>query len=75
MKLKSDLDYVEFYAEQLKINNKFFKDYKKIIDSQIKASSSLFGKMFKNEDFRLKAREYLKKRLLIKQNLNEASNL
>ncbi|MBI3622921.1 hypothetical protein HY212_02460 [Candidatus Pacearchaeota archaeon] len=66
MKLKNDLDYVEFYAEQLKINNKFFREYKKIIDSQIKASSSLFGKMFEKENYRLKAREYLKNMLIIK---------
>ncbi len=65
MKLKNDLDYIEFYAEQLKIENKFFKEYKKFIESQLKASSSLFKNMFEGENFKEKAREYLRKRLLI----------
>ena len=60
MKLKNDLDYIEFYAEQLKIENKFFKEYKKFIESQLKASSSLFKNMFEGENFKEKAREYLR---------------
>ena len=65
MKLKNDLDYIDFYAEQLKKDNKFFTECNNFIESQLKASSSLFKNMFKDEDFKSKAREYLKERLLI----------
>lgn len=66
MKLqKSDLDYVELYAEKLKEDNDLFRQQKRLIEAQLKASSSLFRNMFSGEDFKKNAREYLKSRDLI----------
>ena len=59
-KLMTDLDYVEFYANQLKDNNELFKQHKKFIEAQFTASSSLFRNMFKGKDFKTEARKYLK---------------
>ncbi|MBI2142356.1 hypothetical protein HYU15_02620 [Candidatus Woesearchaeota archaeon] len=56
---KSRLDYVEFYAEKLKNDNRHFAQQKLLIDSQLKASSELFGKMFSG-NFKVKARSYLR---------------
>lgn len=56
----SDMDYVEFYAERLKIDNRLFKQQKLLIDSQIIASRSLFRNKFKEKDFKTEARRYLK---------------
>ncbi|MBW2968859.1 hypothetical protein KY314_01950 [Candidatus Woesearchaeota archaeon] len=64
MKLRTDLDYVDFYAEQLKKDNKIFKQQRKLIESQLKSSSSLFKNMF-GRNFVLNARKYLRKRGLI----------
>ncbi len=55
-----EIDYVELYAEKLKNDNSLFKQQKMLIESQLKASSSLFRNMFKGEDYKKKAREYLK---------------
>lgn len=60
MKQRSDLDYVEFYAKEMKKNNALFNQQKKLINAQLKGSSSLFKKMF-NKNFKKSAREYLKK--------------
>ena len=58
-KPKSDLDYVEFYAEKLKENPKFFIQHRSIINSQIKGSISLFEYLGKGEIFKKNARKYL----------------
>jgi hypothetical protein len=58
-------DYIILYATKLKENSGFFAGHKKLIDSQIKSSNSLFGNMFK-ENFKEGARDYLKKRRIIK---------
>ena len=56
----TDLDYVEFYARELKKNNKLFKQQKRLIEAQITASSSLFKNAFGEKDFKAEARKYLK---------------
>ena len=61
----TDLDYVKLYAERLKEDNALFEQQKMLIDSQLKASSSLFKKAFCG-DFKLKAREYAKSFGLLK---------
>ena len=53
---KTDLDFVEFYAEELKNNNDLFSQQKVIIDSQIKASLSLFSNMFGTKNFKKKSK-------------------
>jgi len=62
----TDLDYIKLYAETLKKDNSLFKQQKKLIESQLKGSSSLFKNMFgSDEDFKINARKYLKKVKLI----------
>ena len=56
MKPKTDLDYVELYAEKLKKDNRLFKQQKKLIESQLKSSSSLFRNMFGTAKLKEKAR-------------------
>jgi len=58
---KTDLDYVEIYAENLKNNPKFFKQQKKLIESQLKSSSELTKKRFPKENFKITMRAHLKK--------------
>jgi len=60
MKPMANLDYVSLYAEMLRENNKFFLQQKMLIDSQIKASSSLFKNRFAGKDFKTEARKYLR---------------
>ncbi|PIN87103.1 hypothetical protein COV19_01245 [Candidatus Woesearchaeota archaeon CG10_big_fil_rev_8_21_14_0_10_44_13] len=60
MRPKTDLDYVELYAKKLKEDNSSFKQQKKLIESQLKSSSSLFRNMFGKADFKEKARKYIK---------------
>lgn len=55
-----DIDYVELYAKKLLADNSLFDQQKKLIESQLQGSSSLFRKMFAN-DFKQNARGYLKK--------------
>ena len=63
---KSNMDYVEVYALNIKKNKKLFKDQKKFIESQIKGSSSIFLNSFgKGDIFKIRAREYLKQRQII----------
>ena len=57
---KTDKDYIQLYAEALKKNSELFKQQKMLIDSQIKASRSLFKNFGKEEEFKLNARRYLK---------------
>ncbi len=56
-----NLDYIRFYADKIKENPKYFAQQKMIIESQMKASSSLFRNMFKGKDFKVEARKYLRK--------------
>ena len=60
MKPMNDLDYVVFYAEQLKENNELFEQQRRLIEDQIKASHSLFRNAF-GKDFKKGARKYLRK--------------
>jgi hypothetical protein len=62
---KTDLDYVEIYAENLKKNSKLFEQQKMIVNSQIESSRSFFQNRFKGKDFKTEARKYLKDRGLI----------
>lgn len=60
-KPETDLDYVEIYAIELKRNNKLFEQQKKLIESQLKSSSLIFRNSFgKDEEFKLKGRNYIK---------------
>ena len=59
--LKSDLDFIKLYAIKIREDNKYFKQQKSLIDSQLKASQSLFRNRFgTGEKFRINARKYLK---------------
>jgi hypothetical protein len=60
MKILSDLDYVEMYAERLRKDNRLFAQQKMLIDSQMRASRSFFSSMLSGPDFKQRAREYLK---------------
>jgi hypothetical protein len=62
---KTDMDYVEIYAKNLKANPELFKQQKMLINSQIKSSKSFFQNCFKDKDFKTEARIYLKNRGLI----------
>lgn len=63
---KTDLDYVELYANKLKKDNSIFKQQKGIIESQLQSSSAIFKKMFgSGKKFRSQARGYLKEAGLI----------
>lgn len=55
-----DLDYIDLYAEKLRKDSSFFEQQKMLIESQMLASKSLFKNKFKGENFKEKAREYLK---------------
>jgi len=57
---KTDLDYVELYAKELKKNLKFFKQQKQLIDSQLIASSDLTKKRFSKENFKAQIRNHLR---------------
>ena len=58
---RTDLDYIEFYANKLKNNNSFFKQQKILIESQLHGSSDLFRKMFGTQNrFKINARKHLK---------------
>ena len=57
---KTELDYVEIYAEALKENPKFFKQQKELIDSQLIASSALIKKRFSKENFKEETRAHLR---------------
>lgn len=58
---KTDLDYIELYANKLKNDNGLFKQQKMLIESQFKTSSSIFRKMFgTGKMFKINARRYLR---------------
>ena len=63
---KTDEDYIKLYAESLKKNPELFKQQKMLIDSQIKASRSLFKTFGKEEEFKLNSRRYLRGIKLLK---------
>ena len=65
MKLKTDLDYVIFYSKQIKQDASLFEKQKIFLESQIRASKSLFAN-WHGENFKKKARHYLNLRGLIK---------
>ncbi len=60
MQKMNDMDYVKIYAKKLREDNMLFVQHKKLVDSQINSSRSLFKRMF-GEEFNKKAREYLRK--------------
>ncbi len=57
---KSDLDYIEIYAEKLRENPEFFKQQKELIESQLSSSSDLTKKRFSKENFKAQVRAHLK---------------
>ena len=58
---KTDLDYIELYANNLKKDNSLFKQQKILIESQLHSSSALFKRMFDTQkNFKNNAREYLR---------------
>jgi hypothetical protein len=63
---KTDLDYVEIYARELKNNSKFFKQQKKLIESQLKSSSQLAKQRFPSKNFKISMRNHLRKIGLLK---------
>ncbi len=64
-KPKTDMDYVVLYAEKLKTDNSLFKQQKKLIESQLRGSHSLFRNMFSGKDFKKNTGEYLRERGLL----------
>lgn len=64
---KTDSDYVKLYAEKLKEDNSLFAQQKKLIESQIKSSKSLFANSFSGKDFKKNARKYLREIGLLKK--------
>jgi hypothetical protein len=62
---KTDLDYVEVYAENLRTNPKLFEQQKMLINNQLESSINFFQNRFKGKDFKTEARKYLKDRGLI----------
>ena len=58
---KTDLDYVELFANKLKKDNSLFKQQKMLIESQLHSSAELFRKRFgTGKIFKINARKYLK---------------
>ena len=58
---KTDMDYVELYANRLKEDNSLFRQQKMLIESQMHASASLFRNRFgKGKEFKINARKYLR---------------
>ena len=60
----NEIDYAKKYAEELRTNPTLFQQQKKFLESQYQISRSLFQN-FQGDDFKKKAREYLKGRWLI----------
>ena len=59
-KIMTDLDYVEYYADKLRGDNRYFKQQKELIESQMHSSSATFKKMLSKQNFKSDARKYLK---------------
>ncbi len=66
MKKLTDLDYVEQYASKMKSDNSLFRQQSRLIESQMRSSSSMFRNMFRGTDFKTGARDYLRKIGLLK---------
>jgi hypothetical protein len=64
VRFKKDIDFVVYYAEKLKEDNKFFQQQKVFLESQIKASKSIFS-AWQGRDFKKRARKYLAGRGII----------
>lgn len=64
MKGNSRTDHIELYSEKLAIDNSGFKQHKKIINSQLRASKELFKNKF-GKQYKKNARKYLKEIELI----------
>ena len=60
MRPVTDLDYVKFYAKKLKKDSSLFKQQRRLIESQLHSSSSLFTNMFVGPNFKSNARRYLR---------------
>ena len=59
---RTDLDYVELYANKLKKDNSFFKQQKILIEAQLHGSSDIFKNMFGTQNsFKTNARKHLKR--------------
>jgi hypothetical protein len=58
--MKQEIDYVTLYAEKLLYDPSLFKQQKMLIESQMKASASLFRHFGTGEEFKKNAREYLR---------------
>ena len=55
-----DIDYVELYAKNMKEDSKVFEQHQRLINSQIQSSILLFRESFKDKNFKVEARRYLK---------------
>jgi hypothetical protein len=64
MKFGSDMDFIVLYSNKLKEDSSLFEQQKMFLESQLKASKSLFSN-WSGKDFKVRAREYLNKRGLI----------
>jgi hypothetical protein len=64
MKFGSDMDFIVLYSNKLKEDSSLFEQQKRFLESQLKASKSLFSN-WAGKDFKVRAREYLNKRGLI----------
>lgn len=58
-KTGNEIDYVEFYANAMKKDSRVFEQQKKLLESQMTSSTSLFRNMFGTKDFERHARLYL----------------
>jgi len=67
MKKWSNFDYIDFYVQKMNEDPvNYFEQHKEFINAQIKGSNSLFSNMFKDGDFKIQAREYLRNRGILK---------
>ncbi len=57
---ENDMDFVVFYSTKLWEDSSLFEQQKRFLESQLKASKSLFNN-WTGKDFKIKAREYLNK--------------
>jgi len=60
MKPTTDIDYVELYAKKLKEDKTLFQQQKTLIESQLHSSRTTFSKFGTGDEFKAKAREYLR---------------
>lgn len=67
----SDLDYVELYAQRLREDGRVFEQQRRFIEAQLEASKSLFGRMFAQEEFKERAREFLAGRGLLREQIKK----